>query len=114
MPRRVTCTGYSLGGSLASLAACWASYTLATADVRCITFGALRVGNIDFRSAFENMVGTKYRVVFQHDPVPHALDKRLLYAHAGSVIWISDGKLCWKVRPNACLACLVTILPQKV
>lgn len=40
-PRRVVCTGYCVGGSIAGVAAPWAAMTWPDADVRCITFGSL-------------------------------------------------------------------------
>ena len=45
-------TGFCVGGSLATIAACWAALQSPTSDVRCITFGAPRVGNAAFVEAF--------------------------------------------------------------
>lgn len=97
IPRRVTCTGHALGGGLASLAACWAALTLATADIRCITFGAPRVGNSDFKAAAENLVGIMFRVVFESDPTPHH-PRPVFYSHAGHPIWLHDGEALYQVR----------------
>ena len=52
IPRRIICTGFCIGGAVATLAACWAGLQWPTADIRCITFGAPRVGNSQFVEAF--------------------------------------------------------------
>ena len=44
-PQRVFVIGHSLGGAVAQLAALWATLRFPRADVRCISFGAPRVGN---------------------------------------------------------------------
>ena len=45
-------TGFCIGGSLATIAACWAALQSPTSDVRCVTFGAPNVGNAAFVDAF--------------------------------------------------------------
>ena len=45
-------TGFCVGGSLATIAACWAALQSPTSDVRCITFGAPHSGNAAFVEAF--------------------------------------------------------------
>lgn len=39
-PLRVLCCGYSLGGSLATLAAVWSALQMPMADIRCVTLQA--------------------------------------------------------------------------
>ena len=51
-PRRIIMTGFCVGGSLATIAACWAALQSPTSDVRCITFGAPHSGNAAFVEAF--------------------------------------------------------------
>lgn len=97
IPRRILCTGFSLGGGLATIAALWAALAVPTADVRCITFGAPRVGNSDFVAAFVNSVGCQYRVVYEADPTPHH-PRPVFYTHAGHPIWIHEGKFLFQVR----------------
>lgn len=98
IPRRILCTGFSLGGGLATVAALWAALTVPTADVRCVTFGAPRVGNSDFADAFVNTVGAQYRVVYEADPTPHH-PRPVFYSHASHPIWIHEGKFLFHVRP---------------
>ncbi|BDA47140.1 probable mono- and diacylglycerol lipase at C-terminar half [Coccomyxa sp. Obi] len=68
-PRRVVCTGYCVGGSIAGVAAPWAAMTWPDADVRCITFGSLPVGNRPFAHVFSWLVATKYPVYHAGDPL---------------------------------------------
>ena len=51
-PRRILCTGFCVGGAVATLAAVWAALQCPTADVRCITFGAPTAGNLAFAHTF--------------------------------------------------------------
>eukprot|EP00892_Ulva_mutabilis_P000708 jgi/Ulvmu1/10638/UM066_0018.1 len=95
IPRRILCTGFSLGGGLASVAALWAALSVPTADVRCITFGAPRAGNKDFAAAFVNAVGAQYRVVYEADPTPHH-PRPVFYMHAGHPIWVHEGKFLFQ------------------
>ncbi|KAK9818390.1 hypothetical protein WJX72_011847 [[Myrmecia] bisecta] len=69
-PRRIICTGFCMGGSLATLGAVWAALQSPTADVRCITFGAPKVGNSAFAQVFRWLVALSYRLVFHKDPMP--------------------------------------------
>ncbi|CAK0771966.1 hypothetical protein CVIRNUC_003915 [Coccomyxa viridis] len=71
-PRRIIMTGFCVGGSLATIAACWAALQSPTSDVRCITFGAPHSGNAAFVEAFRWLVGVSYRVSFGSDPVANA------------------------------------------
>nr|CAD2186804.1 unnamed protein product [Meloidogyne enterolobii] len=76
---KVTFTGHSLGGALASLA----SARTVKAEIRrsdqvqLYTFGQPRVGNADFAFAHDKLVPTSFRVVHRMDIVPHmpACDK---------------------------------------
>ncbi len=44
-PARIVATGYAEGGGLAKLASVWAGAAYAGSQIRCIVFGAPRVGN---------------------------------------------------------------------
>ncbi|KAK9818137.1 hypothetical protein WJX72_007701 [[Myrmecia] bisecta] len=69
-PRRIITTGFCMGGSLATLGAVWAALQSPTADVRCISFGAPKIGNSAFAQVFRWLVALSYRLVFHKDPVP--------------------------------------------
>ncbi|KAF7632143.1 Lipase_3 domain-containing protein [Meloidogyne graminicola] len=76
---KVTFTGHSLGGALASLAALRTVLdNLRRSDqVQLYTFGQPRVGNTDFAAAHDKYVPLSFRVVHRMDIVPHmpACDK---------------------------------------
>lgn len=97
IPRRIVCLGHAIGGGLATLAAAWAALTVPTADVRCISFGAPRVGNSNFALDFINTVGLTYRVVFGADPTPHH-PRPLLYSHVSHPIWFEGSDMKFSVR----------------
>eukprot|EP00887_Chlorella_sp_A99_P002580 scaffold6.g2580.t1 len=46
-----SCTGYCVGGAVVTIVAAWAALRWPAADVRCIVFGAPRVGNASFAEA---------------------------------------------------------------
>jgi hypothetical protein len=94
-PSRAICTGHSMGGALASLGATWAALQFPTAEVRCITFGAPRVGNSRFIRAFKTLVGMRMRVVHGADPVP-AIPPPLRYSHFQPAVFLRrNGQLEW-------------------
>ncbi|KAK9813912.1 hypothetical protein WJX73_004505 [Symbiochloris irregularis] len=70
-PRRIMAVGYCVAGMLATIASLWLATRFPTADVRCITFGAQKVGNPEFAQTFRWLVGLSYRVVYRADPVPY-------------------------------------------
>lgn len=61
-PRRIIMTGFCVGGSLATIAACWAALQSPTSDVRCITFGAPHSGNAAFVEAFRCVRAPSMRI----------------------------------------------------
>ncbi|PAV64462.1 hypothetical protein WR25_07040 isoform J [Diploscapter pachys] len=70
---RVTFTGHSLGGALASLAAARTAkqgYRPGNM-IKIITFGQPRVGSLEYARNFDNMIYYSFRIVFRRDIVPH-------------------------------------------
>ena len=65
---RIICTGHSLFGAIASIAAVDCSL-LFDVPVDCITFGSPRVGSRRFVKLFNSSVDTSYRCVYKKDPV---------------------------------------------
>ena len=87
--KEVYVTGHSLGGALATLA----SFDIASSldrPVNSITFGAPRVGQENFRLAFEELPITMYRVVVANDPVPRVPGMLITYEHVGQLIQIDE------------------------
>uniref|UniRef100_A0A1I7ZCH7 Lipase_3 domain-containing protein n=1 Tax=Steinernema glaseri TaxID=37863 RepID=A0A1I7ZCH7_9BILA len=66
-------TGHSLGGALASIAAmrCVLDGRRTTEQVKLVTFGQPRVGNVDFAMKHDELVPYSFRVVHRLDVVPH-------------------------------------------
>lgn len=63
-------TGFGYGGALSTVLAPWVALQFPTADVRCVTFGAPRVGNGAFASVLWITCAYSYRVVVEGDPLP--------------------------------------------
>uniref|UniRef100_A0A0K0DY55 Lipase_3 domain-containing protein n=1 Tax=Strongyloides stercoralis TaxID=6248 RepID=A0A0K0DY55_STRER len=65
--------GHSLGGSMASMAAayCVKKKYFQTENVKLVTFGEPRTGDIDFAEGHDNLVKYTYRIVHNHDIIPH-------------------------------------------
>lgn len=74
-------TGHSLGGGLASIALMNYFYKYPELKHMCVTFGAPRVGNKQFRQKFEYNCAFSKRYVNYYDPVP-SLPFSLRYSHA--------------------------------
>lgn len=69
---RVTVTGHSLGGALATLCAVDLQYNFSDTltAIEIYTFGAPKVGNDGFRDSFNRRVPESYRIVHGMDLVP--------------------------------------------
>lgn len=83
---KIIITGHSLGGALATIAAPFLAELFPSKSIKCISFGAPRVGNDHFVEWFREKVQLSVRIVNEHDPVPH-LPLGLPFHH------VSDG-LC--------------------
>lgn len=78
------CTGHSLGGALAQLAAYDLSINFpALRHIQVYTLGAPRVGNPAFSSAYEARVPATFRVVVDGDLVPGMPKIFGMYRHSG-------------------------------
>jgi hypothetical protein len=68
--KKIICTGHSLGGALATIAAAHFAEKYTDVPVCCYTFGSPRVGNRMFADMFHTMVHEHWRVYNECDPVP--------------------------------------------
>ena len=79
--KNIVYTGHSLGGGLATIALMNYSHKYPNLNHACVTFGAPRVGNKDFRIRFNNSCSFSKRYVNYYDPVP-SLPFSLRYSHS--------------------------------
>lgn len=87
---KIIITGHSLGGALATIAAPFLAELFPSKSIKCISFGAPRVGNHHFVEWFRDKVETNVRIVNEHDPVPH-LPIGLSFHHVSDGICIASG-----------------------
>uniref|UniRef100_A0AC34R0X9 Fungal lipase-like domain-containing protein n=1 Tax=Panagrolaimus sp. JU765 TaxID=591449 RepID=A0AC34R0X9_9BILA len=86
-------TGHSLGAAMASIAAATISKLgYFTSDkIKLVTYGEPRVGNADYAAAVDKLVPYAFRVVHDHDLVPHLPLKGVLgYTHHKSEVWYQN------------------------
>ena len=104
---RIICTGHSLFGAIASIAAVDCSL-LYDVPVDCITFGSPRVGSRAFVKLFNTSVDTSFRCVHLKDPVTFSpLPVRFKHVRGGVRI---DNNTIDKNKLSLynCLGCRVT------
>lgn len=93
-PQSLWCTGHSLGGALAVVAA--ASLSVGGHKVNGLyTFGQPRVGDETFANeCVRRLTGQHYRFVNNNDTVTRVPPREFAYAHAGEVRYIdTDGQI---------------------
>jgi len=87
----LVCTGHSLGGALASLAAISLHKNLQEfhGTIRLFTFGQPRTGNLNYSRYIEDGIGSDnmYRVVHLYDGVPTMVPQFLGYHHHATEYW---------------------------
>lgn len=90
-PKRLTVTGHSLGGALATLAAIdFALTEPGRFEIDMFTFGAPRVGNKDFQTLFDKHVPNAFRVVNGLDIIPSLPRVWQGYHHVGKEVRIGN------------------------
>ncbi len=68
--RRIILTGHSMGGALATIAACIIRGYYPYLTVGLITFASPKVGDAVFATTVQNAVNYHFRLVNENDPVP--------------------------------------------
>lgn len=89
-------SGHSLGAALSILATMEIGVPLSI-PVTCYNFGDPRVGNTNFAQYFNEHVPTTYRIVNQHDIVPHLPPKDFGFWHIATEVWWENStyyKIC--------------------
>lgn len=88
---KITTTGHSLGGAIATLAA--AHLRNAGYPVTLYSFGAPRIGGSKISDYITNQAGGNYRVTHWNDPVPRLPPLPLGYVHISPEYYINRGNL---------------------
>jgi len=87
----LVCTGHSMGGALAALAALSLRHNLPniTGSIRLFTFGQPRTGDVNWSRFLEDSLGVEsiFRVVHMHDGVPTIIPRYLGYHHHATEYW---------------------------
>ena len=90
--KNIIYTGHSLGGALATIAAQNYGHKYPKLNHMCVTFGAPRCGDDDFRKKFNTICCFSKRFVNEYDPVP-SLPFSLRYSHVCPSQQIKTNKL---------------------
>lgn len=96
-------TGHSLGGALATLAAVdmQKRYNLDGNRVCMMSFGAPKVGNMNFAKVFNELVPNAFRIVNDKDAIAHLPESNgdfsalFRYAHAGRTVLMCENGEYW-------------------
>jgi len=99
-PVRITFTGHSLGGALATLFAVACKNYYPSMFVSCVTFGSPRVGNSSFARHFNSIIDESMRFVLGNDIV--AQNPKILYEHV-------KGKIKIDVKNTSCCCLLASV-----
>ncbi|PSC72336.1 DCN1 2 [Micractinium conductrix] len=97
-PRRVACSGFSLGAALSELCGVWSAITWPSADVTVANQGGPIPGSKDFKLLFEALVGRAYKYAYRMDIVNSA-PPLAWYKRVPATIWINDTQALLQDRP---------------
>jgi predicted lipase len=95
--------GHSLGGALATFATLDLIHKLPNCNIKCITFGSPRVGDMDFVNLYNKKVKKSYRIVNHRDPIQYFPIHNSYYHVHPSIcfkqnIIVMKYKLHWSIR----------------
>jgi predicted lipase len=102
---RIICTGHSLFGAIASIAALDFSLNYKDVPIHCVTFGSPRVGNHKFATLFNNNVDFSCRAVFKKDPVTFT-PIPLRFCHVRGYVNYKDDPSVTDEEPECFVGCL--------
>lgn len=78
--KEISFNGHSSGGAIANIASLDMSYIYENMDIKCMTFGAPRVGNKDFIDIYNKRIKKSLRIVNQNDIITH-VPLPIIYTH---------------------------------
>jgi len=82
-------SGHSLGAAISVLAALEAGISTGL-PITCYNFGDPRVGNQAFADYFDKNIQTSWRLVNQHDIVPHLPTLTMGFWHIATEVWFTN------------------------
>jgi len=86
-------TGHSLGGSIATIASYDSTNYINNINIKCITFGAPKVGNKNFIDEYNKKILYSYRIVNNNDLIEHS-PPIFIFKHIHEPIYLkSEGKM---------------------
>lgn len=97
---KISITGHSLGGGLATISALDLAIHISTdIEIEVYTYGAPRVGNLEFSNYYNDIVPNSFRIVNENDlatfvPPPSIPELNLHYRHINTLVFLdSTGNL---------------------
>lgn len=78
--KEISFNGHSSGGAIANIASLDMSYIYDNMKIKCVTFGAPRVGNNDFINAYNSRIKNSLRIVNKNDIITH-VPLPIIYKH---------------------------------
>lgn len=87
--KEISFNGHSSGGAIANIASLDMSYIYENLDVKCLTFGAPRVGNKEFINEYNRRIKKSLRVVNKNDIITH-VPLPIIYTHNHKPIIIKN------------------------
>ena len=85
--------GHSLGGALATIASLDLVEELGLNNVKMISLGAPRVGNLDYSNLYLDSVSDFFRLTHARDPIVHLPYRLMGFTHIGNEIFYPDNSL---------------------
>ena len=78
--REISFNGHSSGGAIANIASLDMSYIYENYNIKCVTFGAPRVGNKEFMDEYNKRIKNSLRVVNKNDIITY-VPLPIIYTH---------------------------------
>jgi hypothetical protein len=111
---KIYVTGFSSGGSLASIASLDVREIFAKVDILC-TFGQSRVGNEAFATFITEQISQRWRVIHYADIVSHVPPQiPLPYSHFANEIFYDEAMSKYKICGAEEYTCSKSVFPWSV
>jgi hypothetical protein len=98
--------GHSLGGALATLASLDLVEEFGISNVKMISLGAPRIGNLEYSKLYSSLVNEYYRLTHARDPIVHLPYRLMGFTHIPHEIYYFDDTLnyteCLEIESPKC------------